>query len=119
MSRRWLKVPGGLKVLSTPHTRSKYGNVKTGGYSSRKEAKRAAELKQLEKAGALTELKEQVRFELIPKNAVERSCAYVADFAYREGALYVVEDCKGMRTPAYIIKRKLMLHVHGIRIKEV
>ena len=50
----------------------------------------------------------------------ERECAYIADFVYKdaEGRL-VVEDTKGVRTPDYIIKRKLMLAVHGIQIQEV
>ena len=45
---------------------------------------------------------------------------YYADFVYKdkEGVLHV-EDTKGFKTKDYIIKRKLMLHVHGIRIHEV
>lgn len=99
---------------------SKYGAVRTGKYASKKEAKRAQELKLLEKAGKITELREQVRFELIPKQGGERACHYVADFFYRVGKYgdQVIEDVKGMRTREYIIKRKLMLHVHGIRILE-
>lgn len=52
---------------------------------------------------------------------LERPCRYVADFVYTDRATgqTVVEDTKGVRTKEYIIKRKLMLHVHGIRIKEV
>ena len=50
---------------------------------------------------------------------MERPCTYVADFVYKEGGKTVVEDTKGFRTKDYIIKRKLMLQVHGIRIKEV
>jgi len=49
---------------------------------------------------------------------VERACTYVADFSYTENGRRVVEDTKGMKTRDYIIKRKLMLYVHGIRIKE-
>ena len=51
---------------------------------------------------------------------LERPCRYVADFVYTDRATgqTVVEDTKGVRTKEYIIKRKLMLHVHGIRIKE-
>lgn len=44
---------------------------------------------------------------------------YIADFVYHEDGMQVVEDTKGVRTADYIIKRKLMLWVHGIRIKEV
>lgn len=102
---------------------SKYGNQKTNGYASRKEAKRAEELRLLEKAGQINNLKEQVRFELIPAQyvggeLVERACEYVADFTYHDPHNYVVEDKKGRRTKDYIIKRKLMLHVHGIRVRE-
>ena len=104
---------------------TKYRNRPTGGYSSRKESARAAELKLLEKAGQIRNLREQVRHELIPRQGKERACTYVADFVYEvpDGAggwQQVVEDVKSpaSRTPAYIIKRKLMLWVHGIRLLE-
>jgi hypothetical protein len=105
---------------------SKYGNRRTNGYASAREAKRAAELKLLEKAGKIMNLREQVSFELIPKQNGERACKYIADFVYREipddGLAMrheTVEDAKGYRDPVYRIKRKLMLKVHGIRIREV
>jgi hypothetical protein len=50
---------------------------------------------------------------------LERECSYVADFVFQENGKMVVEDTKGVKTKDYIIKRKLMLYVHGIRIKEV
>lgn len=98
--------------------RAKYGNRRVNGYASAKEAKRAAELKLLEKAGKIRNLREQVRYEVIPPQPWERGCYYVADFVYEEKGATVVEDCKGYRTPEYKIKRKLMLLVHGIRIRE-
>ena len=107
---------------------TKYRNKKTVvngiSFDSRKEAKRYQELLLLERAGAITDLKMQVKYVLIPSQrvngkVVERECAYKADFVYRENGETVVEDTKGFRTKDYIIKRKLMLHVHGIRIKEV
>lgn len=93
-------------------------------FDSVKEYRRYCELRLLERAGAITELERQVKFELIPSQriagkVVERACAYIADFVYMENGKKVVEDTKGFRTPDYIIKRKLMLWVHGIRIKEV
>ena len=93
-------------------------------YDSVKEYRRFCELSLLERAGAIADLKRQVKFELIPSQrvdgkVVERPCTYVADFVYREGGKTVVEDTKGFRTKDYIIKRKLMLQVHGIRIREV
>lgn len=107
--------------------RSKYGNQRTNGYASKRESTRAQELRLLEKAGKIENLREQVAFELIPKQVGERSCKYVADFVYREipddpnvaMRRDTVEDAKGYRDPVYRIKRKLMLKVHGIRIREV
>ncbi len=110
-------------------------------FDSRKEANRYRELKLLEKAGKISDLRLQVKFQLIPPQyeitaeryargkkkgqykrgkLLERECAYIADFVYidADGEI-VVEDTKGMRTKDYIIKRKLMLERHGIRIKEV
>ncbi len=106
--------------------RQKYRNKRTNGYASKREAKRAQELKLLEKAGKISALREQVPFELIPKQNGERACKYIADFVYWEipddpsvaMRRVTVEDCKGMKTDVYKIKRKLMLHVHGIRIRE-
>lgn len=93
-------------------------------FDSRKEARRYCELSLLARAGEVTDLQRQVKFELIPSQridgkVVERPCAYVADFVYKQGGKTIVEDTKGFRTADYIIKRKLMLWVHGIRIQEV
>ena len=117
-------------------------------FASKKEYRRWKELCLLQRAGKITALQWQVPFELIPaqkrtvetgeryiKNipargiragdpktkevTLEQSCVYVADFVYREDGRQVVEDTKGVRTADYIIKRKLMLWVHGIKIKEV
>ena len=58
-------------------------------------------------------------FKKVKKKCIERECAYIADFVYKENGKTVVEDTKGFRTKDYILKRKMMLHVHGIRIKEL
>lgn len=104
---------------------NKYHARKSDGYASRKEHRRANELKLLQKAGIISNLREQVRYELIPAQydkqgkLIERSCSYVADFVYTEkNGETIVEDAKGMRTDVYRIKRKLMLHVHGVKIIE-
>lgn len=78
----------------------------------------------LERAGAIQNLRRQVKYELIPSQriagkVVERACTYTADFVYQENGQDVVEDTKGFKTPEYIIKRKLMLWRYGIRIREV
>lgn len=77
----------------------------------------------MERAGLIQDLKRQVQFELIPSQkedgkVVERPVVYKADFTYYQDGKYIVEDAKGYRTPEYKIKRKLMLYVHGIRVKE-
>ena len=93
-------------------------------FDSQKEARRFRELCLLEKAGRITELERQVKFELIPSQridgkVVERPCTYIADFVYLENGKKVIEDTKGFKTKDYIIKRKLMLERYGIRIKEI
>ena len=93
-------------------------------YDSKKEARRHAELLLLQRAGEITELDTQVKFELLPAQridgkVVERAVSYVADFVYKQDGQKVVEDTKGFKTKEYIIKRKLMLYIHGIRIKEI
>lgn len=102
----------------------KFRNQKVGGYDSKREANRARELRFQQMDGQIRNLQEQVKFELIPSQrdngkVVERACSYVADFVYERNGQQVVEDTKGFRTKDYIIKRKLMLQVHGIRISEV
>lgn len=93
-------------------------------FDSVKEYRRWCELSLLERAGTIQNLKRQVKFELIPSQRVdgkviERPCTYIADFVYTENGKMVVEDTKGFRTTDYIIKRKLLLWVHGIRIQEI
>ena len=106
---------------------------KTDGYDSKKEAKRAAELRLMEQAGEISDLREQVRYELLPpyrdKNGkvIERGVDYVADFAYNVTATgeFVVEDVKGYRNPSsapyrvFVLKRKMMLARSGIRGREI
>ena len=102
----------------------KYNNTKirVDGrlFDSKAEAARWQELQLLERAGEITELERQVEYELIPKQKGERAVKYIADFRYKdhEGET-VVEDTKGVKTPVYILKRKLLLWVHGIRVREV
>lgn len=114
--------------------RSKYGARKTVvdgiTFDSKKEANRYLELKLLERAGEICNLRLQVPFELIPAQyeetgevytkgankgkpkrgkCIEKAVNYIADFVYynSDATVRTVEDVKGMRTPAYIIKRKL------------
>lgn len=122
--------------------RNKYKAIKTTingiEFDSRKEARRYQDLLLLQRAGVIKKLERQVKFVLIPtqyettvrygkkgqrlkdkQKLLEKECSYVADFVYEENGKKIVEDTKGIKTKDYIIKRKLMLHVHGIRIREV
>ena len=124
------KVDGCLKD-GTPHT-----------FDSVKEFDRYQELVLLERAGQISDLETQVRFVLIPTQRepdivgprggkkpgklLEQECVYIADFVYYDlSGEKVVEDVKGYRDPSsaayakFTIKRKLMLWIHGIRIREV
>lgn len=120
-------------------SRNKFNAKRCRGYASRREAKRAAELQALQAAGIISDLREQVDFELIPAQyeyierygkkgqrikskrvCIERSCHYVADFVYLDKRGHViVEDAKGFSTPEYRIKRKLLLQKFGLRVHEV
>lgn len=115
-------------------TKPKYNNKKITyngiTYDSKKEYLRHQELLLLEKAELISGLQRQVKYELIPTQridgkVVERPISYIADFVYRKDGGLVVEDVKGYRDPAsagyakFVIKRKLMLWIHGIRITEV
>lgn len=109
---------------------SKFGNRKTvfNGevFDSLKEANRYRELLILQGTGKIKDLNRQVKFTLLPSQkdtngkTIERPINYYADFVYTDTATgkQVVEDVKGMRTDAYILKRKIMLAWFGIRIKE-
>ena len=96
----------------------KYRNKKTNGFDSKKEYLRFKVLSLLQYCGEISGLECQVPYELIPKQDGERAVIYKADFRYRENGILVVEDVKGVKTREYIIKRKLMLWRHGIRIRE-
>ena len=122
-------------------TGKKYGNRKSEVdgqiFDSRKEARRFYELQLLQQAGTIRNLETQKRFQLIPTQrepdtqgprggvkpgkVIERAVDYIADFYYidAETGEEVVEDTKGVRTTEYIIKRKLMLYVHHIKIREI
>jgi hypothetical protein len=125
---------------------NKYGNkkVKIDGevFDSKREYYRYMELKLLEKCGAISDLKRQVTYELIPVQrekstrvyqkgrkkgqpiegkVIEKAVTYIADFTYIDTATgkTIVEDSKGYHTKEYILKRKMLLYLHGIKIQEV
>lgn len=93
-------------------------------FDSKREAKRYAELRVMERSGEITDLQRQVPYVLMPKQVnedgkTERVVIYRADFVYRRDGKTVVEDTKGMKTKEYVLKRKMMLYFHGITIHEI
>ncbi len=103
-------------------------------FASKKEAERYLELRLQQRAGKISDLRLQVRFELLPAQfavsdqvytrgsrkglpkrgkCIERAVVYVADFVYLENGRLIAEDAKGMRTKEYIIKRKLFRYLYG------
>lgn len=134
--KRYYKIPrrGGNKLNAVKQV------VDGKKFDSKKEARRYQELSLLERAGEVTGLECQKKFVLIPSQhepdtvgkrggkikgkLIEREVAYYADFYYRDKeGNEVVEDVKGYKGGGayaiFTIKRKLMLYVHGIRIKEL
>lgn len=100
---------------------AKYGSKSVNGYDSKKEALRARDLKYELHAGLITDLDEKPVYELIPKQDGERPVTYKPDFRYFRDGVMVVEDVKSPATrkkESYVIKRKLMLFIHGIKILE-
>jgi hypothetical protein len=107
-----------------PRKYGKYGNIKTQvdgiKFSSKREAARYGQLKLLESAGRIRNLKLQVKYVLELNGTL--ICRYISDFNYDEFEkgvwTPVVEDCKGFRTPEYKLKAKMMLACHGIVVRE-
>lgn len=77
----------------------------------------------------VVKIETQVSFLLIPEQkdeegrVLERAAKYVADIVlYRNDGNITVIDVKSAPTrkhPVYVLKRKLMRHVHGVSIVEI
>ena len=98
--------------------KSKYGNKKVtvDGYQfdSIAEARRYEQLRLMQKAGAISDLRLQPKYELQKafkdfEGKTQRAIVYIADFSFNENGLRVAEDCKGAVTKEYAIKKKLFL----------
>lgn len=100
---------------------NKYHNIKVSvdGYTfdSIAESQRYQQLKLLERAKAIIDLKRQVKFVLIDKSQYGREVSYIADFTYYEGNKLVVEDVKGIKTDIFKLKARLFAERYGFEIK--
>ena len=88
-------------------------------FDSRWEAERWGQLKAMERAGVVTQLERQIRFSLDING--QKICDYIADFQYllhEEDGTYkeIVEDAKGVQTPEFKLKKKMMKAIHNIDI---
>lgn len=99
----------------------KYGAIRTTvdgiTFASKAEARRYSELKLLEKAGEIRGLELQPKFPLEVSGT--KVATYIADFKYFRAQMPVIEDVKGMRTPAYRLKKKMFEAQYGVQITEV
>lgn len=124
-------------------TKGKYKNKKVEydgfGFDSTKEKDRYVFLKDAEKKGIITDLKRQVKFELIPsikekyvkqlktkekecERTVQLAISYTCDFQYKKDGAIVVEDVKASPKfidPTYILKEKIFRWKFGFSIKRV
>jgi hypothetical protein len=111
---------GGMRVVRRGH---KFGAVATVfegvRFASKREAKRYGELLMLGKAGEIADLELQPRFPIIVNG--RKVCDYIADFQYYDlqQQRLITEDSKGMRTPVYRLKKKLVEAQYAIEIREV
>ena len=100
--------------------KNKFGNTPTVidgiSFPSKREAARYVDLKLLVKAGEISDLELQPTYAMIVNG--RKICSYRADFRYTDHGKQIVEDCKGVRTPVYRIKAKLMRACYGIEICE-
>jgi hypothetical protein len=85
-------------------------------FPSKKEGARYLVLRAMEKAGEIHCLELQPRYPLIVNG--EKVGTYVADFRYFEGDTLRVEDVKGILTPVYRLKKKLVKALYQIDILE-
>ena len=108
--------------------RSKYGAIRTTidgiTFASKAEARRYSELQILLKSGEITDLKLQPKYPLVFIPSKGRDSvnvgSYIADFWYRKrNKDAVTEDVKGMLTPVYRLKKKMVEAIYGITIVEV
>lgn len=102
--------------------RSKYGNkityVGSTRFDSKREAERFKDLDILYKANVISHLKLQPSFKIEVKG--QKICTYKADFSYLdEKGREIIEDVKGVKTPVYRIKKKLVEAIFDVKITEV
>lgn len=114
-----------------PRQKKKYGRIRHEPvvfqgikFASKQEARRYFELSLLQNSGHIKNLRLQVSFDIAPPCVLDGkkkpARRYVADFVYQEGDKTVVEDTKGYKQERmFLLKRHLMMTVHGIEVRVV
>ena len=126
--------------FNIPKKGNKYKNEKVEfdgiKFDSKRERDRYMVLKDAERRGLISKLKCQPKFTLIPaqyheeakqlktKVKMVKKCdflaiTYTGDFQYVKDGKVVVEDVKGMVTPEYKLKEKMMAYFHHIIIRRI
>ena len=109
--------------MYTHKRKNKYSARKTTfmgiTFDSKWEAERWGELTAMERAGYIVNLERQIPYDISVNNM--KICKYVADFRYTQVDEYgnetkIVEDAKGVETPEFKLKKKLMKAVFDIDI---
>lgn len=105
--------------------KNKFGAKKTEFmgivFDSKWEAERYGQLCAMEKAGAIKNLRRQVKYNILVND--QKICQYIADFVYDDMGIdgntpqEIVEDAKGVETPEFKLKKKLMKAIFDIDIK--
>ena len=114
-----------VKVFGEQKKQSKFKAIRTTvdelSFASKKEANRYLTLKKQQQQGYISDLKIQPRWKFPNKTETGMNYTYIADFSYidRASKQMIVEDVKGVKTPAYLLKKSLMLFFHNIKITEV
>lgn len=112
------------KLTPAVYKRNKYHAKKTTvdgiTFDSKAEAKHYVQLKLLERAGRIKDIELQPQWAL-RVNGIH-VCTYRADFSYCDmsaGGRRVFVDVKGVKTPVYRLKVKLLKALYGIVVKEI
>lgn len=126
--------------FNIPKKGNKYKNEKVEfdgiKFDSKRERDRYMVLKDAERRGVISELKCQPKFTLIPaqyheekkqmktKVKMVKKCdflaiTYTGDFQYVKDGKVVIEDVKGIVTPEYKLKEKMMAYFHHIIIRRI
>lgn len=133
-----------MDMIPKRNKRNKYGNTKIVSengdkWDSKREMKRWLVLKDAEQSGLITDLRRQVRFELIPaikrkeivqlktktkevEKTEQQAITYTADFVYTKDGKTVVEDIKPSPNTVpkeFMLKAKLFFWKYGFKIRLV